>query len=332
MLSLDFWPRLGEPLDLDRVMRDAREMANQGGARSGVNALLNAIGVRCPPGDENYYVNALNYYLGIVHAHARQPELAIEHLHRSGVLPSFGGDQTFDDQIATSLTLGAEMERARERGLPTFLIAAMPRSASATLVQSLAALLSMPILRASVGALPDYYLVPNWLNRVSPGGAVLHDHFGAGWFNRQVMKEGGVRAVFVLVRDPRAAALSFAEFRYRDWGELPEHVVLEVLKNQYIPWLSDWLALSKAEGVRIDWISSSAVRTDLAGTWREIGRMMVNDYPALEPYLDELPEIRRANYRHGGDQRWRQQLSKPVQEQMWAAIPRDMAEKFELLP
>jgi hypothetical protein len=332
MLTMDFRPGPEATLKVERGIRLANTLAQIGGPRYAVEAMLNVIGVSCPPRDENYYREALDYYLGLAYAHDGQPELAIDHLHRSGVLPSSGGDQIFESHVAESLLLHSRMQSARERGLPTFLLASMPRSASVSFTQSIAGLLDIPVIRVSVGEIPNYQLVPNWLNLVSPGGAILHDHFSATKLNIETMKRGGVKKVMVLVRDPRAAAASFARLSGTHSKLAHEQMTLTLLADRFVPWLAQWLTAARIGEVGIKWISSDAVRSNTSAVWNEITQMFVEDYPALGPHMERSLSIVRANYQHGDDQRWRQEMSPVMQEQMWAAIPSDIIDEFGLLP
>src|SRR5690349_10929005 len=96
MLTVDFRPGPDAATRVERGIRLANAAAQTGGPRYAVETMLNIIGMACPPGDENYYREALDYYLGLAYAHSDQPEFAMDHLHRSGVLPSTGGNQTFE--------------------------------------------------------------------------------------------------------------------------------------------------------------------------------------------------------------------------------------------
>src|ERR1700692_2058513 len=105
MLTMEFRPGPEAANKIERGIRLANAAAQIGGPRYAVETMLNIIGVSCPPFDENYYREALDYYLGLSYAHNNEPELAIDHLHRSAVLPSSGGDQIFESHVAESLLL-----------------------------------------------------------------------------------------------------------------------------------------------------------------------------------------------------------------------------------
>lgn len=320
-----------DPVDLPRAIALAERTATATDARTGVEVLLNLVGVRSGPGDENYFQAALDYYLGQAYAAARQPERAIELIDRSGVLPASGGPVIFETHVAWSVRLSEQMMAARERGLPSLLIASMPRAASASLTQSIAALLDAPVMRVTIGADP-YYVVPRWLNHVSPGGAVLHDHFDASVYSRRVLREAGVKSLFVLVRDPRAAAYSNATLHKPHGGERRDAAALHYLETWFAPWLASWVDAERSGDLHVEWLWSATTRADLPAVWRRISDLLVRDYPALKSYAGHTPAILQANYRYGDDDRWRREIAPAVQERMWAAIPSAVAEKFELVP
>jgi len=191
------------------VIAEVSEAQQQLGYRAGNQLIIDKIGLDAQfAQDEGYWREALDYHLGLLYAHVGEPEKAAEHFERSHTHPGHGGNQVFDGHQHESLELRRRQELARQRGMPSPVIAAMPRSASASLTQTLATLFDAPLMRISCGRFPNFYLVPRWLNSFSPGGAVLHDHFGAVPFNLKTLREGGVRRVFVRVRDPRPAAAS----------------------------------------------------------------------------------------------------------------------------
>ena len=238
------------------------ETQQQRGNRAGNQAIIDKIGLdaRLVQG-EGYWGEALDYHLGLLYAHIGEPEKAADHFDRSRTLPSDGGDQVFAGHQRDSLELRRHQDLARQRGIPSPLIAAMPRSASASLTQTLATMLDAPLMRVSCGQLPSFYLVPRWLNSFSPGGAVLHDHFGAVPFNLKTLREGGVRRVFVRVRDPRPAAASTINLSNRKFG-IPDDIdhesqVIQLCEQAFIPWVATWLAAAAdpATGMKIHWLT-----------------------------------------------------------------------------
>jgi hypothetical protein len=248
--------------ELRRIIAEVEETQRQRGNRAGNQTIIDKIGLeaRFVQG-EGYWGEALDYHLGLLYAHNGEPEKAAYHFERSGTLPSGGGDLVFSDHQRESLELRRRQDLAKERCTPSLVIAAMPRSASASLTQTLATMLDAPLMRVSCGQLTTYYLVPRWLNCFSPGGAVLHDHFGATPFNLKTLQECGCSEVFVRVRDPRPAAASMANLLNRRFGA-PDNVdgerqIIQLCEQYFIPWVSDWLAVAAdaKPSVKVHWLA-----------------------------------------------------------------------------
>ena len=120
----------------------------------------------------------------------------------------------FPDHQRNSLELHRQQDLAKQRGMPSIFIVTMARSGSASLVQTLATALDVPVMRIS----SHRKIVPRWLDCFSSGGAILHDHFGPLPYNLKTLRESGVRQIFVRVRDPRAAAASAVGLSNRKFG------------------------------------------------------------------------------------------------------------------
>jgi hypothetical protein len=328
--------REAEKARLEHALAAGLAAGERDGARASVAALLAAVGVRPHPRDDAYFAEALAFHLAQVCAHLQKVEEMANYVARSRTLPADGGNFLFSEHVDRSLRLHQRREAARERGLPTFMIAAMPRAASASLTQTLAQSLAMPLLRISLGAFPHYALAPSWLNAVSPGGAVLHDHFGATPENLAVLRAAGVREVFVLVRDPRAAAASYVKWidstGVGPVGESPEALALSAFQHGYLPWLQAWIAASNRSDLHVRWIHSRQVSRDFAGVWRDLLSAHAPLYPALTPFLDVAPAPVRANFVQGDDDRWRTLVGESTRQDMWAALSPAAIELLELEP
>jgi len=284
--------------------------------------------------NEAYWAEVLDYHLGLLYAHVGDPEQAAYHFNRSGTYPGEGGNQLFSDHQRTSLELFRLQNLAKQRGIPSLVIASMPRSASASLTQTLSAMLGAPLMRVSCGRFPFFHIVPRWLNCFSPGGAVLHDHFGATPFNLTTLREGGVRRVFVRARDPRPSAASAVDLANRRFGT-PEDIdfetqVVELCEQAFIPWVTDWLAATSnpTTDLKIHWLTqpSSAV----AEMAREVLTVLAPEYPALEHYLRmDVAEV-SANFVTGDKEAWRKGLTQASQARLWDAIPQSVKEFLAL--
>jgi hypothetical protein len=345
MLELAFDHRLAAPeaaadedARLENALRAVAAARSEGGAIAGVGALLSTVGVRPGLMNEAYFAEALAFHLAQIYAHLRRAPEMVECVERSGVLPADGGDLLFPDHVARALALFERREAARKRGMPTFVIASMTRAASTSLTQTLAQSLDMPVVRVSLGRFPHFALAPSWLNSVTPGGGVLHDHFGATPHNLGVLRSSGVREVSVLVRDPRAAAASYVDFVEQNHtsggggAARREAIVASTFLQAHLPWLTQWIEASKSGELQVRWIRSRSVAADMATVWRDLVSAHAPLYPALDAYIETPPAKVRANFTGGVDDRWRSQVSQATRQAMWDALPPAAIELLELEP
>jgi hypothetical protein len=246
-------------LELAQLAVSIESMRQTQGSRLAIDHLLNGIGLRVSSlYNDSYLSEALDYHLALLYAHLDKPDRASIYIERSNVLPSVGGDQLFSEHVRESLKLHRQMIEARGRGLPFIFLSSMPRSASASLTQSLSATIGAPILRASIGHFPSYYLVRHWLNSISPGGAITHDHFGASQFNLNVLAATGCQEVFVLVRDPRACAASriikMPDLeRDKSMIDYAEQRIVRGALDTYYPWLESWITAAQSSRLHVHW-------------------------------------------------------------------------------
>ena len=330
MFELDFPPpHLVDERHLARmrqIIADILASKQQASNRAANQTFIDGIKLRARVEyNEGYWREALDYHLGLLYAHVGDPERAAYHFDRSGTYPGQGGNQLFTDHQHDSLELFERQTRARERGIPSPLIASMPRSASASLTQTLAAMFDAPHMRISCGRFPVFCIVPRWLNCFSPGGAMLHDHFSAVPFNLKTLREGNVRQVFVRARDPRAAAASAVNLYNRIHGAPTdvdfETQAVDLCEKEFIPWLVGWLGVAADEtsGLKVHWLNqpSNAI-TEMV---RDVLTVLVPQYPALEPYLAANVAEVKANYVTGDNEAWRRTISAAGQQRLWSAVP-----------
>jgi hypothetical protein len=322
--------------ELARLIEMAESVRKTYGNRLASDFLVNGIGLRANPGrDENWHSEALDYYLGQVCAHLGEVDRAAEYFERSHTLPHSGGNLMFSDQVPESLRLREQQMRAVSRGIPAILIASMPRSASASLTQSIASTLDIPIMRVSAGNFPLFPIVPRRLTHFLTGGAITHDHMSANPFNLRVLREVGVREIFVLVRDPRAASGSAVRLGEVE-AQLPHkpsiigRQIVHAALQFFIPWLREWIGAEVAQSLRVHWVISEQARADMPAAVRSILTKFGPSHPALGPILaEEIPQV-RANFVRGDDDAWRTLVDDEGRQRLWNAIPARARELFRL--
>jgi hypothetical protein len=223
-----------------------------------------------------------------------------------------------------------------DRGLPPILIACMPRSASATLTHTLGGVLDIPVMHLSAGRFPDCFLVPAWLDVFLEGGAITQDHFGACDFNVGILRAHGTRDIFVLVRDPRAAARSQAQFlaqRGVDVGDpLGLRIERECIAN-FIPWLQGWIDCASNPDLlpRVHWITYREVCQEPAAVLRKISAILGAGYPAMAAYAEcrAVAEV-RVHFVTGNDHAWQDEVDHEARERLWSALTPEMKSLLDL--
>jgi hypothetical protein len=339
VLEIDF-ERFTDAADGDGQLRQIADTAKALAGRSNrdaVNFLMRTVGL-CATRTRNdsYYADALHYSLALTRAYAHEPEAAAEHIARSGVLPFDGGDLIFSDANSRALDLAAKQEASLARRVPCVFLSSMPRAASAALTATISALFDCPTVRASIGGFPNYYLMPSWVKRLSRGGCVLHDHFNAGTFNQRVLSDCGIRTVYVLVRDPRAAAASVVQFLQGPGSNVTEDRIQRVFEDWFIPWLCEWEQFAaSSQSTEVVWLRSSDVTADTTRL-RSVIKGIIESFAKSAPRW-KPPDLSRlaladANFVSGKQDGWRRLVSRPTQERMWSKVPSRFREMLELEP
>jgi hypothetical protein len=324
-----------------RVIAQTLDTQKRQGNRAGNQTIIDGVGldVRLER-DEAYCAEALDYHLGILYAHVGKPGMAAYHFEMSKTHPASGGNQIFSDFQQDSLELRGHQERAIERGLPSIVLASMPRSASASLTQTLATALDIPIMRASSGQYPNFYLIPRWFDSFFRGGAVLHDHFGAIPLNLEILRKAGVRNIFVRVRDPRAASASAAHLsdrkaRINNLAANGDVIAFEAqliwhCEQTFIPWLMAWIeaAADSTLGLSIHFLTKPSAATE--ETAREVLSVLSQEHQVLAQYVAiDFPKV-AANFVTGDEEGWRKGTSPATQERLWNAIPQNIKDFLQL--
>jgi hypothetical protein len=322
---------------LRSIVATARTLAARSN-RDATDFLMRSVGLRGSPTiGEEYYDLAFNYSLALIYAYLDEPAAASEHLQRSGALPYGGGDLVFSEAVQRGMEISAKQEASLQAKVPAVCVASMPRSASAALSSTISEHFGCPIVRASLGRFPNYYLTPFWARRLLRGGCVLHDHFGADEFNQKILADCGIQSIFVLIRDPRAATVSAIALGQKHDGTSPsENHILDVFETMYLPWLIKWQEYAaNSIGVRITWLRSQDVTagTDsLRAVIKQIVAELAPTSPSWHPPDLSTVFLANANFVSGTSDGWRKSVSKAGQERMWSRIPVLFRNILELAP
>ena len=168
------------------------------------------------------------------------------------------------------------------------------------------------------------------------GGAITQDHFGASDFNIGVLRARGPRDIFVLARDPRAAARSQAHYLARAGGKAGEPLAVRIERQcvgNFIPWLQAWIDCSRNPDLpfRIHWLTFREVCADPAAVLRRISQVLADKHPAMERFVDcRTVEEVRVHFVQGDDHAWRSEVDYVTREVLWAACTPDVKSLLDL--
>jgi hypothetical protein len=163
MLDLKFQRHRRSRTKLGGVIEHVLAVQAAKGNRAANEALLDAVGLTLKITRNDAYGEEFSYHLALICSRMEDPESVQTYMQQSHTMPAGGGDTLFSEHVLESVRVREMQERAMAREVPSILMTAMPRSASATLALSLSQLLGTPQSRVSVGDFPDHVLVPSWL-------------------------------------------------------------------------------------------------------------------------------------------------------------------------
>src|SRR5580700_878639 len=325
------------PPSARRVTAEALAIQRGRGSRAANDFVLNQIGIHgSPDNSDGYFAEAMHYHLGLLHAHSGNPTEMAPHLSQSHTMPTGESDLLFSDHVNLSYVLRDRQLAAMKRGLPPILLACMPRSASATLTYTLARAVDIPVMHISAGNFPDRFLVPSWLDMFLEGGAITQDHFAASDFNLGVLQGRGPRDIFVLIRDPRAAARSQVHHlaRGRDGGGEPlaRRIERQCIEN-FMPWLQAWIDCANNEKLpfRVHWLTYRDACRDPGAILCKIAGVLGADNKAIAAfaYAHSLQE-ERMHFVDGHDDAWRREVGSSTRDLLWQACTAEMKAMLDL--
>lgn len=181
-------------------------------------------------------------------AHLGRLKDAVELMQKSG-LKSAGdyGGQPYHAHLEMSENLAEGQSSRIEYGIDSSLVVGLAGSANQFVVNALADLVGLPILRCSIMKDPFIgRIVPNWLENGVKGGCVLSNRFDASPENIAQLKANSPAHFFLVVRDPREAAFETAlrqsiVLQQQDNGPEFEDLFRDILPKT-IRWLEGWKA------------------------------------------------------------------------------------------
>jgi len=253
---------------------------------------------------------------------------------------------------ANAADFNTRCNRARAAKAPSILMTTMPKSASESLWNILAAGLDFGQCHMSIGLFPNCCLVSSRLSELARGGIVAKEHFGPNPANLAMLADAGIDKLLVHLRDPRQALLSWAHFVKNDvsmrmlapiWRRIvPPSEVLDRDMDEVIDWCIDHylpLLVDFAEGwrriagdetadIRVHCMTFERFVADRSGYLAEL-----LDFYGLASFNDiAIEQASTIHWRRGRVDEWREVLNADQRRRACEALPAELGGHFGWAP
>lgn len=281
----------------------------------------------------------LRHGLAIGLAHLGRLDEAVQFMEESGLRSTgdFGGIPYYA-HVDLSLALKDGQSRRMKEGVPGGLVVGLAGSSNQFLVNALADLVGLPILRSALMANAfQGRIVPSWLKQAVPGGCVVTDRFDASSVNLDLLREHRLDHTFLVVRDPREAAYETAA---RQLNILQETVTDADIAAQFLTilvktleWLNGWQkAIESGLDCRI--VRFSDLRDDPIGQLSAALSLFETDpgEEALKNYVGVARDDGGVPFADLCEQssNWRSILPESLQAEADALVSADLVKFFSL--
>lgn len=239
-------------------------------------------------------------------------------------------------------------EQAVQQGRQPMLINTVPKSASETIWNRLAAGLGMAQSHVSIGLFPECTVLPYRMQTFVQGGIIAKEHLPATPYNVRQLREAGIKRMIFHVRDPRQATLSWAHFVQDDvsmrllapiWRQVvPKAQVLnqglsatldwaiDVYLPQLLKFMTDWDALGRDpdQDFEVKFLSFEYFRRQGDAYFEDV----LDFYGIRRESFEPGAESEDVHYRKGELEEWREVFTRAQARRAWDQIPQELAERF----
>lgn len=238
-----------------------------------------------------------------------------------------------------------EIEKQRNAvrdGKPSILVAALHKSASATLSNALREMLDLALVRLQFNDV----ILPHLARNFAVGGCVTHSHFPATEHNIRTLREAGLDQIFVQIRDPRAVAYSWVHY-FQKFIKIPQNplagdvgqddadngeaTIFEFFTSA-VKWLDGWAAFVEAEtqGLTVHFVDFEDISQDFEGVLTKI--LEHTQFPDGASYLERWIAggglEKKLNFRKGQSDDWRTVLAPEVRTRLCKMTPERVKNLF----
>ena len=247
--------------------------------------------------------------------------------------------------------IDVEQQQAnRAKGYGYAFLNTMPKSGSVFLADHLASLYRTPFARIGVDSFPRSLVIPGRAEVLAQGGLSDQMHLDASPENLDQLERAGIRKIYLHVRDPRQATLSWAHhlesadmtggnafYRAALWKQLPSGYDALPWRRKldwnvqysypaFARWAQEWLDAMATQSHRFD------IRVSEFAAFAADPTAAVNDLLAFFDIPDRFDRTTSvsgmSHYRKGRADEWREVFSPAQLEAMAGLITPQMRETF----
>jgi len=230
----------------------------------------------------------------------------------------------------------AAQEAAIERGIPSILLATLPKSGSLYLWSTIAKSLEAPMFRVALPRGPtEDELVPGLVDVFAKGGLCAQQHLSPSPENIEILKARGIKRMLLHIRDPRQATVSWWLYNLRIGASRPRErsraEIEEHLWSAYFApaakWVTDWIEIvDRDPDISIMLSTQEQLSADAPGL---VGSIL--DFfgvPSARYSLDIAAKTDATHFRKGSKDEWLGFFSEDFKRRSTDLVPNDIAERF----
>ena len=239
--------------------------------------------------------------------------------------------------------------QAAAQGWPTVAIFTLPKSGTLFLRAAIEEFTPLPGLPLSIRLFPQDWIIPSYLSQIAQGGCYLSEHLDGRAENLTALASAGITRLYVQIRDPRQALISWVYHVVKGWGDiyqigrvdaaadyptLPLSDQIDYMIDHHYPrcltWIQGWVtAQAEAEKWGLDILIKDYgdLQTDPLQTIKDLFAyfMIIPQknlrLPKLEPGM--------AHFRRGDPDEWRKLCNKNQQKRLNSALPETLRQRFD---
>ena len=209
-------------------------------------------------------------------------------------------------------------ENAKNAQVPSILIFALQKSASAFLSDLLSQILGSAVVNVDIG---DQLINEDLLRSFAGGGCVTHNHILPRTQNFELLDKVWDGPVFIQIRHPCEAIWSMYHHVKERIGETEFVTIAATIYPEFVDFIDGWLQASDDDRRNITFIRYEEISADAGAVVRKIFDRVGIDRRIYENWLASNAVPKSANFRKGDPTDWQRNMPHDLQRELIAKTP-----------